>query len=170
MIFTDNQVAICVATKADLYRIENMMQFYNYDFSEWHDIDLSETGLFRLQPKEAYWSQSNVKPFLIKMNDKLAGFAVIDDELTHDSSNYNLDYFFILRRYRGKGIAQAAIELLLNQFKGNWEIYSLRQNAIAEKFWRKILTQFLGYVVESTDIKIHGEDSCLFRFNSMKTE
>ncbi|MCU6432994.1 GNAT family N-acetyltransferase [Undibacterium sp. Jales W-56] len=168
VISQHGRIDLCAATAEDLPRIENMMQFYNYDFSEWHKIELSDTGLFELQPKAAYWSRNGVKPFLIKVNDALAGFAVLDDELVDNASDYNLGYFFILRGYRGKGISQLAIQLLLERFQGRWEIYCLRQNLVAEKFWRKTLASVLGYAVISSEVRIHDEDCRLFNFSSKK--
>ena len=123
------------AQEADLPCIENMMQFYIYDLSQWYPNELNANGLYNLRPKVEYWGSPCVTPFLIRANENLAGFAVVDNEIVHPESTYNLGYFFVARRYRQQGIGTTAFASLLRHCPGAWEVYHLAQNASAARFW-----------------------------------
>lgn len=116
------QVSLVAATHEDTARIEAMMQFYNYDLSEWYPVVLSSSGLYKLRPKEDYWRQPGVRPFLIRVDDELAGFAVVDDEVMDPQADHNMGYFFVARRYRGRAVGRCFTQQLFRKFPGRWEI------------------------------------------------
>jgi predicted acetyltransferase len=160
-------ITLVEATPNDLPCIENMMQFYNYDLSESLPIEFAAHGLYQIQPKSAYWAQFLVAAFLIKVDGALAGFAVVDKELLETDSQYNMGYFFVARRHRGQGVARLAVEQLLAKFPGHWEIYYLKSNRPAAKFWHIALPLMdVGELLES-ERYIHGEFCTLFRFKSL---
>jgi hypothetical protein len=56
-----NSTALLIsATPADLPCIENLMQFYNYDLSQWCEVKFGDDGRYQLQPKAAYWANPTV--------------------------------------------------------------------------------------------------------------
>ena len=59
--------------------IENLMQFYTYDFSEYVDCDVEENGLFKAYPNlEEYWNEGSDKfPYIIKKDEKHIGFVLV---------------------------------------------------------------------------------------------
>ena len=96
------------AAPDDLPRIENLMQFYNYDLSEWTPVAFAHEGRYQLRPKAPYWAQEDVHPFLIWVGDELAGFAVVDGEFDQGDSDHKMGYFFLGRGFRGDGVAARA--------------------------------------------------------------
>ena len=52
--------------------MQNLMQFYIYDFSEYVGYDVEDNGLFAAYPNlNDYWEEDNkVFPYLLKTNDK----------------------------------------------------------------------------------------------------
>ena len=128
-----------VASGAALSIIENLMQLYNYDLSQWYPIQLTPDGRFKLRPKTAYWARSDVHPYLIHHAGELAGFAVIDGDVYHPDSDYSLGYFFLTRRFRGAGVADDALRDILMRHPGRWEIYHLTANIAADRFWQRVL-------------------------------
>jgi predicted acetyltransferase len=161
----DSQVSLRAASIADLARIENMMEFYNYDFSEWYPIAISETGLFALRPKTEYWARPGVKPFIMRVGAELAGFAVVDDEVIDAEAEYNLGYFFVARRHRRAGVGRKAAELLFARFSGNWELYHLVQNTTAGAFWKSVLGHLDCRKLRQSEEVVAGDAACLFRFS-----
>lgn len=154
------------ALPTELNCIENMMQFYNYDLSESLDVSLAETGLYALRPKELYWVKPGVIPFVIYFDDALAGFAVVDDEVIQPESRYNMGYFFIARRYRGRGVGIQVANKIFSQFTGAWEIYFYTNNKAASQFWNAVVAKSsVRDVVMSAQI-VDGEPCTLFSFST----
>jgi predicted acetyltransferase len=59
--------------------IENLMQFYIYDFSEYINCDVEEDGLFGAYPDlEKYWREENHGfPYIIKIGQRYASFVLV---------------------------------------------------------------------------------------------
>ena len=50
-----------------------MMELYNYDFSEFSDDDINEYGYFGYPRIDDYWNEEGRYPFFIRVDGKLAG-------------------------------------------------------------------------------------------------
>ena len=157
-------VELVEARGADLGAIENLMQFYNYELSRWYPIEFDASGLYAIRSKAAYWAEPGVRPFLIRADGELAGFAVVDDEVVDPVFDFNLGYFFVGRRHRGRGVGTAAFRALLQRFPGAWEIYHLALNEPARHFWPAALRQVQPRSLEAIEATIHGQASVLYRF------
>ena len=126
--------------------IQNLMQLYTHDFSEfWGGTargDLNAQGLFDAYPLDEYWSRAHWAAMLIWYDRALAGFSLINDR-THSGvrSQRNLAEFFILRKYRGRGVGRRAAESIFSRHPGSWEVAVARKNAHAREFWRKTITR-----------------------------
>jgi predicted acetyltransferase len=166
MILKIPAILVRPALSTELACIENMMQFYNYDLSESLPVDFAETGLYALRPKEQYWSKPGVAPFVIYVDDELAGFAVVDDEVTQPESRYNMGYFFIARRYRGRGVGKQVASRIFAQFPGAWEIYFYSNNKAASRFWNAAIAKPSARDVAVSAQIIDGEPCTLFSFST----
>ena len=100
------------AQRDELEVLENLMQFYMYDFSEWLPLKLADHGFFSIQPKTDYWRHPATRPFLICVGGELAGFVTVDDEIHIPGAEHNIGYFFIARRFRVQGVAQFDVSAL----------------------------------------------------------
>lgn len=161
-------ISLHEASAEDLPRIENLMQFYNYDLSEWCPVEFSPTGHYALRPKDAYWAKLSVRPYLAKIDGEIAGFAVVDDEVQDPGTEFNLGYFFLGRRYRGSGAAQDLLRLLFERHPGRWEVYFFASNLPAARFWPKaIARQTKATDVTVTDTLSDGLACRLYQFSSL---
>jgi predicted acetyltransferase len=135
-------VSVADAERGQTPVIQNLMQLYTHDFSEfWAGTsrgDLNEHGLFDAYPLDEYWSKANWAAMLIWCNRVLAGFCLVNDR-THSglSAHRNMAEFFILRKYRGRGVGRLAAEMVFSRQPGLWEVAVARKNAHAREFWRK---------------------------------
>jgi predicted acetyltransferase len=135
-------VAVTNAARTQAHVIQNLMQLYTHDFSEfWGGTargDLNAEGLFDAYPLDDYWSRPGWSALFIWCRGALAGFSLVNDE-THSglAANRNMGEFFILRKHRGRGVAQFAAETIFSLYPGSWEIAVTRKNAHARVFWRK---------------------------------
>lgn len=158
------EVELFEAKGEDLQSIENMMQFYMYDFSEWMPLSFNDKGLFSIRSKAEYWAKPSTRPFFITVNGEIAGFVTVDDEVTHPEANYSIGYFFVGRRFRRSGVGVTAIKKLLARFSGCWQIFHINQNASASAFWRKAIPELTMSTFSVHSESIDGSDCTLYKF------
>lgn len=152
------------AQDEDLACIEGLMQFYNYELSEWYPVEFGAHGLYPIRSKADYWARPDVHPYLLKTAQGLAGFAVVDGEVVDPACQHNLGYLFVGRRYRGQGLAAQAVSTLLQRFPGAWEIYHLALNTQARGFWPVALQRAGVHDAQASKEDVHGEASVMYRF------
>ena len=124
--------------------IEALFELYIYDFSGALGIDVEPEGRFHPPPLEAYWSEPGRHPFLIRVGDKLAGFALVGSKsrLTDADNVHDLAEFFILRKYRRKRIGEQAACFIFDAFPGPWEVRQRMENTEATEFWRAAIGRY----------------------------
>ncbi|MFJ2462749.1 GNAT family N-acetyltransferase [Pseudomonas sp. NPDC087615] len=132
------------AQRDELETLENLMQFYMYDFSQWLPLKLAAHGFFPIQSKAEYWRHPATQPFLIRVDDELAGFVTVDSETHIDGAEHNIGYFFLARRFRGQGVAQFVVSALLSRIPGQWQIFHIDANLPAQRFWAKLIPELTG--------------------------
>jgi predicted acetyltransferase len=138
-------ITVLPADPTDVPLIQNLVQLYTHDFSEfWAGTprgDVNAVGRFADYPLDPYWSKEGWSAVLIRCNARVAGFALINNE-THSGmpAESNMGEFFILRKYRGRGVGRMAAELIFSQHPGTWEAAVARKNVRAWNFWRKTVS------------------------------
>ena len=50
--------------------------------------------------------------------------------------------FFVLRKYRGRGVGASVATQLFDRFPGKWEVRELAQNVAALAFWRAVIARY----------------------------
>ena len=132
-------IELHAAQRDELDTIENLMQFYTYDFSEWLPLKLGEYGFFDILPMPDYWRNPATRPFLIKVDTELAGFVTVDNRTHLPDADYNIGYLFVSRRFRGRGVARFVVSTLLSRFPGQWQIFHIDANQPARLFWAAVM-------------------------------
>jgi predicted acetyltransferase len=123
---------------------QNLLQLYMYDFTEFTDVDINQNGLFNIfQDFDSYWiEQDDNRPYIIRKNDNIAGFALVKI-ITTDTRRYNyLAHFFVMRKYRRQGLGKEIARILFDSQKGEWELYQLDRNEPAQIFWTRIINEY----------------------------
>ena len=153
------------AGKPDYQCIENLMQFYNYDFTDWIPLPFGQDGFFAIRPKLDYLSNPTTIPFVILVDGEIAGFVTVDDEVNAAGAKYNIGYFFVARRFRGAGVGTHVVRDLLSRFPGPWQIWHVRENLGAAAFWGRVVPQVsdADYTVHS--LRIDDCNATLYRFD-----
>ncbi len=125
-------------------RVAALFELYCYDFSEILDLDVAEDGRFKLPALDAYWSDPGHHPFLIRVDAKLAGFALVQERsrLTGDEGVRDMAEFFVMRRYRRHGVGARAAASLFDRFRGSWEVRQRPENQDATAFWRRAIARY----------------------------
>ncbi len=124
--------------------IQNLMQFYMYDFSEFIDIDVEEDGLFAAYKNlDEYWKKDNFMfPYLIQKDGRYVGFALVKFIETAERKCFSIAEFFVMKKYRRGGIGKAAAHQIFDLHKGNWEVFQKESNKPAQLFWNKIINAY----------------------------
>jgi predicted acetyltransferase len=123
--------------------IKNLMQFYIYDFSEFVACEVEEDGLFEAYPHlKEYWKENNRFPYVIKKDEKYAGFVLVRFIESEKRDYFSVAEFFILKKYRRAGIGKSVAAQIFNLHKGQWEVYQKESNKPAQLFWNKVIDEY----------------------------
>lgn len=146
-----NQIALGAielvpATLADWPLIQNMARFYVYDmtrFLGFHEgWELPNDGLYECIDFKKYWQDTHAFPFLIQYKGENVGFAIVDKKGSHADIDFNMAQFFILNKFKHKGISQYVAKKCFDQFRGTWEVNVISGNEAAYRFWRKTVKDY----------------------------
>lgn len=122
--------------------LNNLMEKYLYEFSQYDLIAFDENGLFDDPYLDFYFTDPARHPFFIYADGRLAGLALINK---HAECPAPLDWavaeFFVAYPYRRQGVGAAAMKELFQNFKGVWQIKYHPKNAGSEIFWKRIASE-----------------------------
>ena len=138
------RIEVAEAGERDRPTLENLLQFYLYDFTPFYEWDVGEDGRFGGGLLDGCWTEDYRHPFLVRVDGRLAGFAIVDrrSHFTGQDDVWDMGEFFVLRRYRGKGVGEHVARLLFDRFRGRWEVRELRKNEPAQAFWRAVIGRY----------------------------
>ena len=141
-------IAIVPATPADAPVLDRLRQLSAYDFSEYGGTDVDPNGVFGttdtdnpygLDPDEA-----DPVVFLIRVDGKLGGYAIVtrhDSYLDHGRPHL-LSQFFVMRKYRRRGVGEHVARTLFDRFPGRWDVATNPGREPAQTFWRRVIGRY----------------------------
>lgn len=121
-----------------------MARFYVYDISEYTGWPVPADGLYECVDLAPYWAEEGANAFFIETAGERAGFAMVDRERMFPETDFNVGEFFVLRKFKGRGIGRMAATALFDRFAGNWEVRQLPDNTGAIASWRKVIGGYAG--------------------------
>ena len=132
--------------------LQNLMQFYYYDFSEVLEMHVNENGRFENVDLTPYWVDEWRHPFLLRVDKNVAGFALVSErsKITGKSGVFDMTEFFVLRRFRRHGVGRAAAFAAFGHFAGPWEVREREENPNATAFWRRVINEYTRGNYEET--------------------
>jgi len=146
--------------------IANLLELYAHDFSEFHSLELGANGRFGYKLLPLYWREPDRYPFLIKVDGRLAGLALVKrgSEISDSEAAWDMGEFFIVRAYRRQGVGMKAAHQVWRRFPGPWEVRVMQSNRTALNFWQRAITTFNGEAIHPTRIEKDGECWYVFAF------
>ena len=98
--------------------LANLAHLYVYDASDIAGIDCDEEGAFQLDTisEDRFWSEADHHPFFVRVDGRLAGFAMVDNQGNAPITDRNIADFFILRKYRRKRVGASVACALFDRF------------------------------------------------------
>jgi predicted acetyltransferase len=149
--------------------LRNLMELYQHDHAEWDGADLDEHGLYGYTYFEHYWTEDGRHPFLVRVDRKLAGFALVRTPPNTTGEN-RLAEFFIARKYRRRGVGRMVAFRIFDMFPGRWEVTQVANNHIARAFWEQAISQYTKGQYEQTEEICQGERRPKQVFTSRNTD
>jgi predicted acetyltransferase len=139
-------VHVAPAGPEDRARLLALVPLYVYDLSELLGLDVGDDGQFRPPPLDNYWTDPRCHPFLVRVDGTLAGFALVQrrSRLDGDESVTDMAEFFIMRRYRRRGVGERVAASLFDRYRGPWEVRQKIANTPATAFWRRAIARYTG--------------------------
>ncbi len=124
--------------------VQNLLQFYMYDFSEYTNADVEEDGLFAVYPHlDKYWMDTAHRfPYLIMKEENYIGFVLVRLIGTDGGAYFSIAEFFVMKKYRQQGIGNAVAKSIFDLHKGQWEVFQMQVNTPAQKFWTNVIAEY----------------------------
>ena len=131
----------------DRKTLDDLVQLYSYDFTEFIDVDLGPDGRYAFIDADIVWEKPKHDASFICVDRALAGFSLAyEDTSFRDPSQRTwwLAEFFVMRAYRRKGVGRRAARTLFDRLGGAWEVGQIPANEPAQAFWRSVIAEYTG--------------------------
>jgi len=115
--------------------VRHLMELYQHDFSELDGGDLDEHGQYGYYDLDCFWIDPAWAAHVVKVDGKWAGFVLVNDDVHLDGNTHAIVEFFVVRKYRGRGVGRAAALAIMNDCPARWEIRVMHENRAAHDFW-----------------------------------
>ena len=124
--------------------LRNLLEKYDYEFSQWDKRDVNQLGLYGYQYLDYYWTEDKRWAYFILVDDKLAGFVmVIDLPEVHDrETDFQMAEFFVMYKYRRMGVGKQAFFKTLEMHQGRWQLKRHPGNSASVDFWDNVIYEY----------------------------
>lgn len=131
-------------TAAERDTLNNLLEKYLYEFSQWEKTDVGEDGLYHYEWLDYYITEEKRFPYFIRVDGRLAGFVMISDypEAPEEETDFCLSEFFILHKYRRSGHGREAVFQALNRHHGRWQLKCHPHNVASVRFWNSVIGDY----------------------------
>jgi ribosomal-protein-alanine N-acetyltransferase len=166
-------VHMTLATIDDYPILQNMGRYYVYDMSEYlgetPGWEIPSDGLYECIDFIKYWQSPQSFPYLIHYANELAGFVIVDRVGTEAAIDYNMAQFFVLRKFKHKGLGRYIAFQCFDRYPGLWEIMIIPGNEGAYHFWKRIIGQYTQEKYQEYERKVahfNNATKNIFCFNT----
>ena len=123
--------------------LRNLLELYQYDFSEYDKKDVNKHGLYGYKYLDHYWTDSGRHPFFILLDGNLAGFVMVNHfcYLCKPGEAKSISEFFVMKKYRRMGVGEKAARAVIEMFPGRWEVVQHPENKSSMEFWEKVISE-----------------------------
>ena len=124
--------------------LANLLEKYDYEFSQYDNRDVNKLGLYGYKYLDCYWIEEKRWAYFIEVDGKLAGFAMVNDfpEADDRETDYSIAEFFVMYKYRRLGVGKQAFFKVLDIHKGRWQLKRHPKNIPSVHFWNKAIAEY----------------------------
>jgi predicted N-acetyltransferase YhbS len=164
------QVALEALKPADGELLANLLELYVHDLSAiFTRVELGPDGRFGYPALPTYLSgRTDRFAFLIRCDGHVAGFALAQrgSPVADDPNVLDIAEFFVLRRFRERGVGRAAAALLWDRLPGTWTIRAAVHNARTVPFWRGAVAAYTHGTGTEREHLVGSSKRVVFSFDS----
>lgn len=158
--------------------LANLLEKYDYEFSQYDGRDVNKIGLYGYEYLDYYWNEDKRWAYFIEVDGKLAGFVMVIDlpEVEGTETDFQLAEFFVMYKYRRSGVGRQAFFQTLDKHKGRWQLRRHPKNIGSVHFWDNVISEYTNgqYKLIKSHPKLDYADGTLgdvfFFDNSQCTE
>jgi predicted acetyltransferase len=123
--------------------VKNLVPYYIYDMSEHLGWSCTPDGRFDgCVDLESYWHGAGRHAFVLRAGREPAGFVLILAEHDEPDVEFSVTDFFLLRKFRGRGVGERIAHELFERFPGRWKVEQFAENKPAVAFWRTVIDRY----------------------------
>ena len=104
--------------------LRQLMELYDYDFSEYAQTDVNKHGYYGYGRVDHYWTAESRLPYFIKVEGKHAGFVLVGHYVPEGATSpiWAINEFFIMRKYRRQGLGAYVAHQVFDMHRGPWTV------------------------------------------------
>jgi len=120
----------------------NLLEYYLHDMAEWFNFEIGDDGRYGYDMSRHWQEDDGV--YLAKVDGEPAGFALLSTagEWLQQPNAFDVEEFFVVRKFRRLGVGQKFISTLWDQQAGTWLTRVLQANLPAVPFWRHTIATY----------------------------
>ena len=112
--------------------VRRLLELNSHDFSEIDGRDLGPHGEYGYPYLDHDWLPAEHRhPFLFDVDGQIGGCALVCAGVPHQFGE-----FFVVRKYRRRGVGLLAARAAFARFPGGWHVHEVPGNDAAVAFWR----------------------------------
>jgi predicted acetyltransferase len=146
-------VSLDAASAADAALLGDLLELYALELSAvFPEVVQGPDGRFGYPRLPLYWSEPDRRfAFVIRADGEVAGFAFATrgSPAAADPEVLDVAEFFVLRRYRGRGVGRQAAMLLWRRLLGRWTVRVAEGNRGGIAFWARVFAAAPAMVTAS---------------------
>jgi ribosomal-protein-alanine N-acetyltransferase len=163
------KVTLHKAKPSDLPIVKNLVPYYIYDMSEYMGWATKPDGRHDgCDGIEDYWTDADKHAFILRAGREPAGFVLLLEGGHGPLVDYSITDFFVLRKFRHRGVGERIAREFFNRFPGRWQVDHLKHNKPAAIFWRKIISRFTRDKFKTKSAKCKEGPVTVFLFETRK--
>lgn len=136
-------ITLSIASLDEKSILRHLLELYSYEFSEFDHSDVDNHGLYGYNYLDNYWTEAGRYPFMIRIDNNLAGFVLVRTITEPDNNQYfSIAEFFIMKKYRKSGAGRNVAFQIFDRFHGSWQVAEIEENKPSQAFWRKIISEY----------------------------
>jgi predicted acetyltransferase len=155
--------------RGDAAIVRRLLQLYIYDLvgTRWGVEADGTYGSPRWHRQ--FWRRDGRHHFIVRVDGRPAGFALVRElPAAAGLPAYQMSEFFVLRKYRRRGVGARVARALFARFPGHWELSVITWNVTARPFWRGVIRRVAVGRARSRPHRQGDLTSILWRFETAR--
>ena len=123
--------------------LANLLEKYNYEFSQYDKRQFDDNGLFGYKYLNNYFTDSDRFAYFIYADNLLAGFALINKY--HECErpiDWSIAEFFVSYNFRRQSVATEAVRQIFGIHKGYYHIKYHKKNEASAVLWNSVAKKY----------------------------